>query len=376
MFALADGRFLITGDGSGGGNPKSRKTYVMSVKPAANPGEAPEISFALGPDRPADRRIYSTALVDPNSPGDILLIGGMLGSERTSIGPAFPPLSRDAVTANLQRFRVPKGDADPGSWDLVPQFLGDRPSDVRVMHVATILPTREFLIMGGGNYAFHSPIFAPQLFSPSPNAPGGYQGRRMNPATQPRLYHSNSLLLRDGRVLTSGGNAVRAAIEVDAQGRFAPDRRVHFNTYRNPKNDTFGFAEPATQAIPAEIHQFEIFYPPYLFAKGDRPAIKDAPSSLKYGMKATFRVDHPVVGGQDGLRRDPSVVLIKLGSVTHGFDYGQRLCSLKFELDQATGSVTIEAPANANLYPPGHYMLFYVNDVGKPSIAPIVCLDL
>src|SRR5262249_10217691 len=37
-----------------------------------------------------------------------------------------------------------------------------------------------------------------------------------------------------------------------------------------------------------------------------------------------------------------------------------------------TGSLTIQAPANANLAPPGYYMLFIVNGAGVPSVAPFV----
>jgi hypothetical protein len=33
------------------------------------------------------------------------------------------------------------------------------------------------------------------------------------------------------------------------------------------------------------------------------------------------------------------------------------------------GSLTVQAPANANLAPPGYYMLFIVNGNGVPSTA-------
>ena len=33
------------------------------------------------------------------------------------------------------------------------------------------------------------------------------------------------------------------------------------------------------------------------------------------------------------------------------------------------GALTIEAPANANLAPPGYYMLFIVTGTGVPSVA-------
>ena len=62
--------------------------------------------------------------------------------------------------------------------------------------------------------------------------------------------------------------------------------------------------------------------------------------------------------------------LIKLGSVTHAFNFGQRLVKLKFV--KSAGSFTVNAPDNANLAPPGYYMLFAVDANGVPSIASMV----
>ena len=39
---------------------------------------------------------------------------------------------------------------------------------------------------------------------------------------------------------------------------------------------------------------------------------------------------------------------------------------------QTAGGLTVNAPANANLAPPGEYMLFLVNSNGVPSVAPFV----
>ena len=65
-----------------------------------------------------------------------------------------------------------------------------------------------------------------------------------------------------------------------------------------------------------------------------------------------------------------SVSLIRLGAVTHGFDSGQLYVDLMFEL--MVGGLDVQAPANANLAPPGDYMLFIVNTNGVPSVASFV----
>ena len=40
-----------------------------------------------------------------------------------------------------------------------------------------------------------------------------------------------------------------------------------------------------------------------------------------------------------------------------------------------SGSVTIDGPANANVAPPGWYMVFLIDDNGVPSVGQIVKVD-
>ena len=39
---------------------------------------------------------------------------------------------------------------------------------------------------------------------------------------------------------------------------------------------------------------------------------------------------------------------------------------------RSAGALSVQAPANANLAPPGYYMLFIVNSAGVPSVAKFV----
>jgi galactose oxidase len=61
---------------------------------------------------------------------------------------------------------------------------------------------------------------------------------------------------------------------------------------------------------------------------------------------------------------------IRLASVTHSFDQNQRLNFLTFA--KGNGKLTVTAPTNANIAPPGHYMLFVLNQKGVPSIGQII----
>lgn len=355
MFPVPGKGIFITGDGSGGG-ADLRRTYFMNVAFDQRP---PKITFAPGPDH-GPRRVYGTGLVDPNSKdGDILLIGGALGTEASTIGPFRSPVNQNlAVSADLERY-----DVTANAWRTTQHFLGERPTDQRIMHTAVILPTKDFLVVGGGNYTFHSPVFEPSLCTFDKNI-DEYKAVRMNPGTQPRLYHSNAILLPDATVLVAGGNAARAALDVD-------DGSIHLYTHRDPFENTFSLVDKGTYALPAEVYQMEIFHPPYLFTPdisdvkksilADRPIIHACPEVLTYKTNNnTAFVKHA--------NKNASLVLVKLGSATHGCDSGQRLVDLECSAVSKDGKIVFDSPIDPHSCTPGYYMLFCVSE-GVPSKA-------
>jgi hypothetical protein len=192
----------------------------------------------------------------------------------------------------------------------------------RAFHNTTILPNGEVLVTGGGTrrdgYDGSFAVREPEIWSPVTET-----WRTLSRAQLPRLYHSGALLLPDARVLIAGGG-----------------------------ND--GPAVNYTQG--------EIFSPPYLF-KGPRPVVTGAPAELQYA--STFFVDTP------NAATVTAVNLVRPGAVTHGFDEAQRFVSLTFTRE--AGRLVVNAPQNANLAPPGYYMLFLVTD-DVPSVASFVRL--
>ncbi|MFW9257627.1 galactose oxidase-like domain-containing protein [Nostoc sp. CALU 546] len=385
VFPTVDGRLLITGDEAGIGNVlvlhASKKSYLMSIHENAQ-GKF-SVSFEVGPERGETSKAYGTALADPNSK-DVLLIGGLIGTNDINFGRGGREnISGASVVSSLQRWvSSEKSGEKNGKWETIKNFLNKPRANVQ----AVILPNKEVLIINGGEYPEYRPVYEPLLMTADQDAPGGYKTKSMNPAKLPRLYHNGALLLPDARVLIIGGNANRTAREEDGT--------VHVDILRDPKQyyklaklkDKSGqakefdlqeyykspqsyFAEGDPEPfVPSEIWQAEIFSPPYLFKPGSRPEIVKAPEKIGYGQFGTIFVKNATNEG--------SVVLIKLGSVTHSFDYGQRLADLPLE-NVALGdesSIKFKAPKNANLYPPGYYMMFYLNELGKPSYAKLVKL--
>jgi Domain of unknown function (DUF1929)/Ricin-type beta-trefoil lectin domain-like/Clostridial hydrophobic W len=96
-----------------------------------------------------------------------------------------------------------------------------------------------------------------------------------------------------------------------------------------------------------------------------RPTISYAPDSVGYGR--TFLATSAQAATISKAH------LIKLGSVTHANNQGQRLVPLKYTVNG--NNLQIIAPVNPNVAPPGYYMLILVNDKGVPSVARMVQLQ-
>jgi len=194
---------------------------------------------------------------------------------------------------------------------------------------ATVLPNGQVFVSGGS--ALNN---TPKL---DPNGNGvAYTSELYSPdtdtwtlgatAVRMRLYHQTNLLLPDATVLTMGGGAP------------GPQRNLNA----------------------------EIYYPPYLFdsngQRATRPVIDSAPNGLAPG--DTFNIGTPASGsiGQ--------VVLVKTGSVTHSFNFDQRFLPLTFTRPDAT-TLRATVPVLGRT-PPGHYLLFILDNKGVPSEAKII----
>jgi galactose oxidase len=144
------------------------------------------------------------------------------------------------------------------------------------------------------------------------------------------------VLLPDATVLNSGG------------GEYSPKNNGQENDPKDSHRDA------------------QIFSPPYLFkadgSLADRPDITSAPADVAYAATITVGTSHP-----DQIDK---VNWIRASSVTHSFNTNQRLLKSTFTAGAAGLSVT--APADPKVCPPGHYLLFLLNKDGVPSVAKII----
>jgi hypothetical protein len=186
-----------------------------------------------------------------------------------------------------------------------------------------ILPDGNIFAVGGSLFGKGDPecaIHDPEMWDANSETWGSLASMQ-----RPRIYHSTAVLLPDGRILVAGG-----------------------------ENDHVSGGE----------RNAEIYSPPYLF-KGLRPTVTSVPTTSLYG--EDFRVDTPDAAAIT------SVVFMKPGATTHNFDQDQRYVPLAFS--SGPDYVDVTPPPNANVAPPGYYMLFLINDDGVPSTASFILVE-
>jgi hypothetical protein len=213
-------------------------------------------------------------------------------------------------------------DAAAGEWTLL-----SSPDLVRFQTELVQLPDGRVFV-GGGETEEHDPPVKDvlgivrwcDLYDPAADS-----WRRIADMTWHREYHAVTMLVPDGRVVTTGGTRIK-------------------------------FQVGPTSA------DIEAFSPPYLF-RGVRPAITSI-SAEQAPRGATLELS---IFPQTLIT---SVVLMGTPATTHWVDGGipRRLV---LPVAQSGSEVTVTLATNANVLPPGHYLLFaMVDDI--PSVARII----
>jgi fibronectin type 3 domain-containing protein len=187
----------------------------------------------------------------------------------------------------------------------------------RKMQAPVILPNGQCVVFGGSERNNTIPVRIPELFDPQTES-----WQALPTASVDRVYHQVSLLLPDGRVWTAGSTV---------QSNFEENRT-------------------------------EIYSPSYLF-QGPRPVISGLPTVGDYG-------DTISIPTLDALTAS-SVSLVRLMSSTHHYEANQRLIWLQI-LNRGPNVLTVSAPINNKVAPPGPYLIHILNALGVPSVAKII----
>jgi hypothetical protein len=206
-----------------------------------------------------------------------------------------------------------------------PHFSPGPDLEEPVRYPNMVITPDDKVVIAGGSTGYrgkgNSDVLLCHLYDPKTNR----LTRMADPAVG-RDYHSEALLLPDGRLITMGSNPL--------------------------------FAD-AKDTIPGTFEQrIEIYSPPYLF-QGDRPEISGGPETVRRGDTVWF--------GTRDARGIKTARLVRPSAVTHVTDVEQRSIKLNFIPNGDGIDVTI--PESKGLVPAGWYMLFVTDANGAPSKA-------
>jgi hypothetical protein len=261
-----------------------------------------------------------------------------------------------------------------GQWTPV----ADRNVADRTMGSAVMYAPGKILYAGGGD----PPTASAEVIDLNQAAPSW----RSVPGMAFPRRQMNATLLADGTVLVTGGtsgpgfNSQAGAVHVaelwnpqteswTTMASESKNRTYHGTAILLPSGQVLSSGSGEGGGVPFANSEFsaQLFNPPYLFnsdgSRAARPSITAAPPTLAYSQ--SFTLQTPDAGS---VTRGN---LIRLSSVTHAFNMSQLIYGLTFAATNST-TVSATAPPNANLAPPGPYMLFLLNAAGTPSVAKIV----
>ena len=289
LLLAADGRLFFS-DANAGYGPASAAARRSGLWDLQTNSYQP----VYGMPEPELNETAATVLLPPAQRQRVMLIGG------GGVG--------DVQTATARTAVVDLTVAEP-RWVRGPDM-----SVAKRYPGAVVLPDDTVLVTGGSKGYRARDSRTAEIYHPDADA--------FTAAAAPHVgrdYHSEYMLLPDGRVAAFGSN---------------------------PLSDDNFFET-----------RVEVYSPPYLF-RGPRPAIRSVRRDVVRGRRLAVAVTGPVATAR----------LLRPSSYTHVTDNEQRSVALGV-VGRQGGTLTVEVPANPNLLPPDWYMLFVVDPNGVPSTA-------
>ncbi len=191
----------------------------------------------------------------------------------------------------------------------------------RAFQNLVILPNGEVMVLGGNTsgikFSDSGGVTVPEIWNPTTGL-----WRTVAAQAVPRGYHVAAVLLRDGRVMISGGGLCGCSAD-------HPDSQIYSPTYLFNVDNT-----PAP-----------------------RPTIDLAAADLKPGQTFGLKGSDNIIGFR----------LIRLQATTHGINSDQRYVPVN-HTKISTGNYNLTLDSNQSVLPPGMYWLFALTASGTPSI--------
>ncbi|PWN33051.1 galactose oxidase [Meira miltonrushii] len=205
----------------------------------------------------------------------------------------------------------------------------------RSFHNAIVLPNGQIFIAGGQSYAEVftdvQSVLQAEIFDPTTKT-----FTTVAPASIPRNYHSSTVLLPDGRVMSGGG----------------------------------GLCYVGGNCNNANHQDIQFYTPPYLFDSNgnlrSRPTVNSITSSQQQAEKVRVNPGGTLtvnLSSASGLTH----VLVRMGSSTHSIDTDQRRIPLTVQ-NTSGNTVTLAIPNDNGIVPPGFWYYFAVASNGVHSI--------
>ncbi|KAF9448413.1 copper radical oxidase [Macrolepiota fuliginosa MF-IS2] len=285
---------------------------------------------------------FQTVKELPNIPGNV---NNFLAGRTYPLEGAAMPLPQHAPYTNPLEILICGGSTDGGGEAndncvtiqpeaANPQWVLERMPSKRVLACMVALPDGTYMIMNGATQGVagfglaDNPNLGAVLYDPT--LPRNQRMSILNNTIVARMYHSEAILLPDGRVLISGSD---------------------------PQTDN----PDGTVKYPEEF-RVEVYIPPYLSTSLRQPTFTLPQHDFAYNAQFTITNVHLFQGPMSNLR----ISLIAATSSTHGNTMGARTIFPAFSCSGTT--CTITTPPNAGVSPPGWHMLF-VLDGPTPSVA-------
>ncbi|MEM9319017.1 MAG: PA14 domain-containing protein [Pseudomonadota bacterium] len=344
MISLSTGQLVIMG-GNGGGGKATPEIFTAgegwrNLDGATDPdvganwwypdawvnskGEVLYIAVGAGNQNGGTNAAgtFEVMALDPSGGGSIRQVGEVPFQMDVRSGAAMYDIGKVVIMDHTGDLWIMDINGDEPTFTFAADLEGDRENGDM-----TVLPDGRILLNGGsrtGNSQEDAnAVFVSEIFDP-------YTGtvKQVDDEEVLRVYHSSSILLPDGTVMSSGG------------GGLGGDR---------------------------DFWDAQIYSPDYLFnddgTLADRPVISAAPADIEPGDSFVVTVDDAATIAR--------MSFVKTGAVTHSTNMESGRMDLDFTVLSPT-QIELSLPENPHLVGAGNWMLFAIDNDGVPSEAPII----